>query len=118
MKNLLLCMLMLSSSVLLSCKTTSSMALIEPKEGSIDLPAKGEIRIWKDIAHPRFSVILTNPSSTQSCELYTVTESGSQKWIDPSLQAGKSITVKVPKNGHLFVQNNNPNVLKIMYKVE
>jgi hypothetical protein len=101
-----------------SCKSTGSIAAIQPKSGIIELPAKGEFRIWKDISHPSFTVTLSNPAAVQSCEVYTVKSSGSEKWISPSLMAGKSLTVSVPSNGHLFFKNFNDNVLKIEYKVE
>jgi hypothetical protein len=100
------------------CLSTGSMANIQPKAGTIDLPAKGEFRIWKDITHPGFSVTLKNPSATQSCEVYKVAGSGSEKWISPSLMAGKSLTISVPSNGHLFFKNFNDNVLKIDYVIE
>lgn len=106
------------SAFVLSCKTVGTMASIDPKAGTIELPSKGEFKIWKDKIHPSFSVVITNPSSTQSCEIYKVTDSGSEKWIQPSLQAGKSITVKVPSNGHLFFKNFNTNTLSITYKIE
>jgi hypothetical protein len=101
-----------------SCKTTGTMATIQPKSGTIELPAKGEFRIWKDLTHPSFSVTLSNSSSAQSCEVYKVTDNGSEKWISPSLQAGKTLTLRVPSNGHLFFKNFNDNTLKIDYKVE
>jgi hypothetical protein len=105
-------------SIAISCKSTGSMAVIQPKQGAIELPEKGEFRIWKDVSHPSFTVTLSNPSATQSCEVYTVKSSGSEKWISPSLQAGKTLSVTVPANGHLFFKNFNPNILKIDYKVE
>jgi hypothetical protein len=104
--------------IAISCKSTGSMAVIQPKQGKIELPEKGELRIWKDVSHPSFTVILSNLSATQSCEVYTVKSSGSEKWISPSLQAGKSLTITVPANGHLFFKNFNPNILTIEYKVE
>ena len=105
-------------TIAISCKSTGSMTAIQPKQGSIELPEKGEFRIWKDIAHPSFTVTLSNPSATQSCEIYTVKSSGREKWINPSLQAGKTLAITVPANGHLFFKNFNPNILKIDYKVE
>jgi len=101
-----------------SCKTTGTMATIQPKSGTIELPAKGELRIWKGLVHPSFSVTLSNSSTTQSCEVYKVTDNGNEKWISPSLQAGKTLTLSVPSNGHLFFKNFNNNILKIDYKVE
>jgi hypothetical protein len=101
-----------------SCKTSGTMAAIEPKFGIFELPAKGEFRIWKGVPHPAFSVTLSNSSTTQSCEVYKVTDSGNEKWISPSLLAGKTFTVTIPSNGHLFIKNFNDNILKIDYKID
>jgi hypothetical protein len=101
-----------------SCKTTGTMATIQPKTGTIEIPTKGELRIWKDLIHPSFSVTLTNSSATQSCEIYKVKDNGNEKWVSPSLQAGKSLTITVSSNGHLLFKNFNDNILKIEYKVE
>ena len=101
-----------------SCKSTGSMSAIQPKSGTIELPAKGELRIWRNTVHPSFTVTLTNPAEKQSCEVYKVTGNGNEKWVSPSLLAGKSLTIAVPANGHLFFKNFNDNVLKIEYKVE
>lgn len=100
-----------------SCRTAESVAAIQPKTGTIDLPAKGEFRMWNKITHPSFSVTLANPSATQSCEVYKVSANGNETWITPSLQAGKTLTLTVPSDGHLFVKNFNDNALMITYKV-
>jgi hypothetical protein len=105
-------------SIASSCKSTGSMAAIEPKSGNIELPAKGELRIWKDTQHPGFTVVLTNNAPQQSCEIYTVKSNGVEKWVSPSLLANSTLTVTVPANGHLFFKNFNPNTLTIIYKVE
>ncbi len=104
-------------TILSSCKSTGSMSAIQPKMGNIDLPAKGELRIWKDIAHPGFTVTLTNNAPQQSCEIYTVKSNGTEKWISPSLLANSTLTVTVPADGHLFFKNFNPNTLTIAYNV-
>ena len=101
-----------------SCKTTGTMAAIQPKSGTMELPSKGEFRMWRGVTHPSFSVTLSNSSASQSCEVYKVTDNGNEKWVSPSLQAGKTLTLTVPSNGHLFFKNFNDNVLKIDYKVE
>ena len=100
-----------------SCRTAESVAVIQPKVGTIDLPAKGEFRMWNKITHPSFSVTLVNASATQSCEVYKVSANGNETWINPSLQAGKTLTLTVPSDGHLFFKNFNDNVLAITYKV-
>jgi hypothetical protein len=101
-----------------SCKKTGTMDSIQPKSGTIELPANGEFRIWKDLVHPSFCVTFSNSSSSQSCEIYKVEDTGSENWVSPSLQAGKTLAVTVPANGHLFFKNFNNNILKIEYKIE
>ena len=113
LSSLLLIMLMLN----VSCKTTASLTAIEPKTGTMELPAKGEYRMWRNIEHTGFLVTLTNPSATQSCEVYKVTANGNEKWVSPSLMAGKELTISIPENGHLFLKNFNGNILKIDYRV-
>jgi hypothetical protein len=117
MRHLLLALFTLTT-VFNACKTTNSMAGIQPTSGSIDLPASGELRLWKNIEHSSFSVTLSNNATKQSCELYTVNANGKEKWINPSLIAGTTLTVTIPKNGHLFFKNFNSNVLQISYSVK
>lgn len=100
-----------------SCNTTQSLANIEPKKGTLQLPAKGEFRIWNNKEHGSFSVTLTNASATQSCELYTVSSSGKEKWVSPSLLANSELTITIPANGHLFVKNFTGNALPVLYKI-
>ncbi len=104
-------------SIFTACNPSRNMALIEPKTGNIDLPQNGEFRIWKDVLHPSFSVTLTNNNPKQSCEVYTVKSNGNEKWISPSLLANSSLTVTIPKDGHLYFKNFNPNTLTISYTI-
>jgi hypothetical protein len=118
MKKIMLALSLLAIiSGAMSCKTTGSMAAVQPTSGAIELPAKGEYRMWKGTAHPSFTVTLTNSAPQQSCEIYTVKSSGTEKWISPSLMANSSLTVTVPADGHLFFKNFNANTLTITYKV-
>jgi hypothetical protein len=117
MKKLILAAV-IASAGFASCNSSRSMATIEPKSGNIELPAKGELRIWKDTQHPSFTVVLNNNAPQQSCEIYTVKSSGKEKWVSPSLLANSTLTVTVPADGHLFFKNFNPNTLTIAYKVE
>jgi hypothetical protein len=110
--------LLLLLTINFSCRTTGTLTAIEPKAGTMELPAKGEYRMWRNIEHPGFLVTLINPSATQSCEVYKVTANGNEKWISPSLMAGKKVTLSIPENGHLFLKNFNENVLKIEYQVK
>ncbi len=102
----------------LACNTSKNLANIQPKEGYIEIPAQGELRIWNNIQHSSFEVLLTNDNENQSCELYYVKSSGKEKWINPSLLAKSSKLISIPKDGHLFIKNFNPNTLKISYKIK
>jgi hypothetical protein len=111
----ILFLLSISVSILFSC--SKNIINIEPKAGSIEIPAKGELRIWKGIEHSSFTVKLTNTDPKQSVELYTVKNNGSEKWINPSLLANSSLMLTIPTDGHLFIKNFNPNNFKITYKI-
>jgi hypothetical protein len=116
MKKLLYCLSIVS--ILMSCNSNRSMTTIEPKSGKIELPAKGELRMWKDVQHPSFTVTLINPSPNQSCELYYVKSNGAEKWVSPSLLANSKLSVTIPTDGHLFIKNFNNNVLTISYQIK
>ena len=99
------------------CGSSQSIRNIIPKTGSIEIPAKGEFRMWRDFEHSSFTVTLTNSSPNQSVELYKVKSDGNEKWISPSLLASSSQQVTIPADGHLFIKNFNPNTFTITYKI-
>ena len=101
-----------------ACNSSKNIIDIQPKSGNLEIPAAGELRVWNNIAHTGFEVRLTNTSPAQSCELYYVQSNGNEKWVNPSLLANSSQTVKIPAKGHLFVKNFNPNTLTISYAIE
>lgn len=101
----------------ISCNSSKNLANIQPKSGNLEIPSKGELRVWNDIKHSSFEVVLTNDNENQSCEIYYVKSNGTEKWINPSLKAKSSLTVSIPSDGHLFVKNFNPNTLTISYKI-
>lgn len=105
------------ATALNSCKPNEGISSIKPQNGVIELPAKGEVRVWNDVSHGSFAVILMNNSTSQSCEVYKVKD-GNESWISPSLMAGKTMTITIPEDGHLYVKNFNPNVIKINYSIE
>jgi hypothetical protein len=107
--------LTISLVTLFSC--SRNIVNIEPKAGIIEIPAKGEFRIWKGIEHSSFSVKLTNNDPKQSVELYTVKSHDTEKWVSPSLLANSSLTITIPADGHLFIKNFNPNNFKISYNI-
>jgi hypothetical protein len=116
MKHLFLAAALFSIS-LFSCSSSQNLTKIVPKSGTIEIPAKGEFRMWKDIAHGSFTVTITNSSPRQSVELYTVKSSGAENWVSPSLLANTSLDIIIPADGHLFIKNFNDNVFTVTYKV-
>jgi hypothetical protein len=113
----LFAILLISSTIFSSCSSSQGITNIVPKSGSIEIPAKGEFRMWKDVKHGSFTVTLTNSSPNQSVELYKVKSDGNEKWISPSLLANSSQEITIPADGHLFVKNFNPNTFTITYKI-
>ncbi|WP_445453950.1 hypothetical protein [Flavobacterium sp. 25HG05S-40] len=97
----------------LSCKTVN----ISPKQGTITVPAKGEIRIWENLEHTSFSLHLENKSSTNSCEAYTV-KNNTEKWISPSLLANGTLDFTVPSNGAVLLKNFSNESLTINYIID
>lgn len=110
-------MLLLCSAIFTSCSSSQSITNVQPKSGAIEIPAKGEFRMWRDSKHGSFAVTLTNSSPSQSVELYKVKSDGNEKWISPSLLANSSQEVMIPADGHLFIKNFNPNIFTITYKI-
>ena len=101
----------------ISCHSGKNLVNIQPKSGSIVIPEKGELRIWNNIKHSGFDVLLTNNSEKQSCDIYYVKSDGNEKWIKPSLMAQSSQTISIPVDGYLLLKNFNPNNLTITYKI-
>jgi hypothetical protein len=116
MKKLILASFVIAT-ISMSCNPGRTLVNIQPKSGNLDIPAKGELRVWQNIKHASFNVVLTNANANQSCELYYVKSNGKEKWINPSLLANSSLTVSIPADGHLFIKNFNPNTLTISYQV-
>ena len=110
-------MLLLYSTIIFSCSSSNGIANIDPKTGSIEIPPRGEFRMWKDTKHGNFRVMLTNLSANQSVELYKVKSDGNESWISPSLLANSSMNVLIPADGHLFIKNFNPNTFTLTYKI-
>ena len=101
--------------VIFSCfKTNQELT----NAGTIEIAAKGEFSMWKGTKHDAFRVTLSNKDPKQSVELYTVKSNDAEKWVNPSLLANSSLTVKIPTNGHLFIKNFNPNTFKISYIIK
>jgi hypothetical protein len=113
MKNILKFTLVATFVLLqLSCKTNT----ISPKEGTITIPAKGEIRVWENTEHGSFSLHLENNNATKSCEAYTV-KNNHEKWISPSLLAKSTLDFTVPSDGHVLLKNFNDESLTIKYSI-
>lgn len=113
----LFAILLLCSSLFIGCYSSQGITNIEPKSGSIEIPAKGEYRMWQNVKHGSFTVTLTNSSPNQSVELYQVKNDGNEKWVNPSLLANSNMDVTIPADGHLFIKNFNGNTFTITYKI-
>jgi hypothetical protein len=111
-------LLFLCSFFFADCSSSRGSAGIEPKKGTIEVPATGEFRMWQHVKHANFTVTITNSSFNQSVELYRVYNNGNEKWVSPSLLANSSIKLVIPSDGHLFIKNFNPNVISITYTME
>lgn len=104
-------------TIIFSCQSGRNLTAIQPKGGKLTIPAKGELRVWNNLQHASFEVELTNANADQSCEVYYVKSSGTEKWVNPSLIANSKLTVSIPTDGHLFLKNFNPNPLTISYQI-
>jgi hypothetical protein len=118
MKNLISATIIFATMLISSCNSNKNLVSIQPKNGILEIPAKGELRMWNNTKHASFKVILTNSYSTQSCEVYYENSKGNEKWINPSLLANTSLTVSIPANGNLFLKNFNDNIFKVSYNIE
>jgi hypothetical protein len=117
MKNSILFLTMLLT-VVASCNSNRNLTAIQPKQGTISIPAKGELALWKNIKHNGFSVAFTNNNPKASCEIYRVNKNGFEKWINPSLLANSKIAVAVANDGYVFFKNFNDTPLTISYLIE
>lgn len=113
----LITMLVLCGLIFTGCSSYHGITNIQPKEGSIDINASAELRVWNDVKHGSFTVMLTNSSPRQSVELYKVSSNGNEKWVSPSLLANTSLEVTIPADGHLLIKNFNTNTFTITYKI-
>lgn len=113
----LFAIMLLCSAIFTNCSTSNGITNIQPKSGSIEIPANGEFRMWRNVAHGTFTVTITNPASNQSVELYKVKKDGNEKWVSPSLSANSSLDVTIPADGHLFIKNFNNNNFTVTYKI-
>lgn len=93
-----------------------SLPEVSPKQGTIVVPAKGEIKMWDNISHESFTLKLENTSTKNSCEAYKVTN-GSEKWISPSLMANKTLKFSIATNGYLLLKNFSDEVITVKYSI-
>lgn len=115
MKNILKLAIVFSLFVAtVSCKSLD----ITPKQGTITVPAKGEIRQWQNTEHGSFSIHLENKSIKNSCEAYKVSATGSEKWISPSLLANGTIDFSIASNGSLLLKNFSEETITVNYKID
>lgn len=97
----------------ISCKSVD----VNPKQGTIVVPAKGEIRQWQNLEHNSFSIHLENKSTKNSCEAYKVTANGNEKWISPSLLTGGTLDFTIPSDGSLLLKNFSDENITVNYTI-
>ena len=97
----------------ISCKSVD----INPKQGTIIVPAKGEIRQWQNVEHRSFSLHLENKSVKNSCEAYKVTANGNEKWISPSLLTSGKLVFTIPTDGSLLLKNFSNENITVTYTI-
>ncbi len=107
----------LSIAILTTSCTIHNLTNIQPKSGTLEIPDKGEVRIWENIEHTRFDVVLINTNSAQSCEVCYIKNNGAEKCISPSLTAKRSLKVTIPRYGYLLLKNPNSDKVIVEYKV-
>lgn len=115
MKNILKLAVVFSLFVVtVSCKSVD----ITIKQGTITVPAKGEIRQWQNTEHGSFSIHLENKSTKNSCEAYKVSAFGNEKWIYPSLLASGSLDFSIASNGSLLLKNFSDETITVIYTID
>ncbi len=96
-----------------SCKTYQD---ISPKTATIIVPAKGEIELFKNVEHSSFTIYLTNQSTKNSCEAYTI-KNGNRKWISPSLPVNGKLNFSVSSSASVLLQNYSDENLSVIYTI-
>ena len=62
MKNLISSAIIFATMLISSCNSNKNLVSIQPKNGILEIPAKGELRMWNHLEHESFKVKLTNSS--------------------------------------------------------
>lgn len=96
-----------------SCKSAID---ISPKTATIIVPAKGEIKLFDNVDHNSFSINLTNKSTKNSCEAYTV-KNGNRKWISPSLPVNGTLDFSVSSSAYVLLQNYSDENISVVYTI-
>lgn len=97
-----------------SCKTQID---ISQTTATVVVPAKGELKLFENIANGSFSINIKNKSVKNSCEAYTV-KNGNKKWISPSLPVNGELNFSVPKEGSVLLENYSDENISITYTIE
>ena len=97
-----------------SCKSAMD---ISPKSATINVPARGEIKLFDNIEHSFFSIILTNQSRKKSCEIYVV-KNGVKKWITPSLLANKQLYFSISSSAYVLLENFSDENISVVYSID
>ncbi len=115
MKNLMKITVIVSILFLqFSCKTYQDIA---PKTATIIVPAKGEIELFKNLEHASLRIYLTNQSTKNSCEAYTI-KNGNKKWISPSLPVNGKLDFLVSSSASVLLQNYSDENVSVVYTID
>jgi len=87
-----------STLMAMSCNTSQNQVNIQPETGNLDIPAKGELRVWKDLKHAGFDVVLTNNNPAR---LVTTYQTPNRR--TPNIERKRCFWFyEKPKAGHSF----------------
>lgn len=97
----------------ISCKTYQD---VSPKMATIIVPAKGEIELFKNVEHASFRIYLTNQSTKNSCEAFTI-KNGNRNWISPSLPVNGKLDFSVSSSASILLQNYSDENISVVYTI-
>jgi hypothetical protein len=95
---------------------TAEQTTVGNSKKTVYVEPKGEVRILEG-DHGRLRVTLSNPSTKNSCEVYTVSLL-KEKWLSPSLMPGKSLSFGLSKNNAVLIKNFSAEKLALVLETE
>lgn len=112
MKNILTTLVLLTIIFYqFSCKMQID---ISQRTTTVNVPAKGELKLFQNTQHSLFSINVKNKSVKNSCEVYIV-KNGNKKWISPSLAINGELDFSVPRDASVLLENYSGENISIIY---